>query len=224
VGGGVAGLMTEGSQQVNAECDERRRGASDERQADVAAHAAVLAAEARTQVLEHVHVRQRVDLDGRSLANLAQASERVDTVNVHGARAADALAARSAEGERRVHLVLHLDQRVEHHRSAIVQVDLVLLHLRLCARVRIPAVDGECFEVSGRRGGARPLQQARGRRPPQRWRAQAAEGPLHLLRRLDVLMATTAEAWPNGAAFAKFGSTAPSTPPTHGVELSVVPS
>ena len=106
---------------------------------------------ARTQILEDVHVRQRVDLHLSGVRDLAKAGERVGAVDVHRARAADALAARAAEGERRVHLVLHLDQRVEHHRAALVHIHLVVLHLRLGARVRVPAIDGESFPVAGGR-------------------------------------------------------------------------
>jgi len=64
-------------------------------------------------------VRQRVDLGrlGRVAVDPAQAGERVDAVNVHRARAADALAARAPERQRRVDLVLNLDQSVEHCRE-----------------------------------------------------------------------------------------------------------
>ena len=96
-------------------------------------------------------MRQRVDLHLSGVGDLAKAGERVGAVDVHRARAADALAARAAEGERRVHLVLHLDQRVEHHRAALVHVHLIILHLRLGARVRVPAIDGESFPVAGGR-------------------------------------------------------------------------
>ena len=50
------------------------------------------------------------------------ASQRVDTVNVHGARAAHALAAAATERQRRVLLVLDLDQCVQHHGRAPVWV------------------------------------------------------------------------------------------------------
>ena len=138
---------------------------------------------ARTQVLEHIHVRQRVDLDV-AVTDLAQASERVRAVHIHGARAADALAAGAAEGEGRVHLVLDFDQRVEHHRPALIQVDLVVLHFRLRARVRIPPVDGECFHVAtafaGGRGAAEHAgsQRSHRRQLARRGAEQAAHGDL----------------------------------------------
>lgn len=66
------------------------------------------------EVLDDVHVRERVDLGvrrGRAV-DAAEARERVLPVDVHRARAADALAAGAAEGERRVDLVLDFDERI----------------------------------------------------------------------------------------------------------------
>lgn len=53
------------------------------------------------------------------------------TINVHGAGSADSLSARATEGQGRVEFVLDLEDRVEDHRSALVHVDLVRLHVRL---------------------------------------------------------------------------------------------
>ena len=99
----------------------------------------------RHQVLDHRHVRQRVDsdlalatvLDGRG------AGQRVGTVDVHRAAAADALAAGTAKGQRRIDLVLDLQQRVQNHRAAAGQVHLVGVHARILAIVRTPAIDLE---------------------------------------------------------------------------------
>ena len=78
------------------------------------------------QVLHHRHMRQRVDRDvALHLVDRLEAGQRVGAVDVHGAGAADALAAGAAEGQRRVDLVLDLDQRVENHRPAGVEIDLV---------------------------------------------------------------------------------------------------
>ena len=55
-------------------------------------------------------------------------------VDVHGAGAADALAAGAAEGQRRIDLVLDPDQRVEDHRPAIVAVDVVGVDARVVRR------------------------------------------------------------------------------------------
>ena len=76
--------------------------------------------EVRHQVLDHRHVRQRVDLHlALDVVDGLGAGQRVDAVDVHRAGAADALAAGAAEGQRRIDLVLDLDQRVENHRPAL---------------------------------------------------------------------------------------------------------
>ena len=102
----------------------------------------------------------------------ARAGQRGAGTDVHRAAAADALAAGAAERERGVDLVLDFDQRVQHHRPALVQVDLVVLHAWSVAAVRVPAVDREGLHVGRRRGlGAahsRGGAQQRRRMPPQR--------------------------------------------------------
>lgn len=44
----------------------------------------------RDEVLDDIHVRQRIDRNALSFVNLAEASKRILTANVHCARAADA--------------------------------------------------------------------------------------------------------------------------------------
>lgn len=65
------------------------------------------------QILDHEHVGQGGDHGGGCILcvwlNLGQASEAVAAVDVHGAGAADALAARAAEGQGWVDFVLDLD-------------------------------------------------------------------------------------------------------------------
>lgn len=96
------------------------------------------------QVLDHEHVRQRRYGGGcRRRRNLGETSEAVAAINVHRAGAADPLAAGAAEGEGRVDLVLDLDERVQDHRPALLQVDLVVLQLRLRRVLRVPPVDLE---------------------------------------------------------------------------------
>jgi hypothetical protein len=53
----------------------------------------------------------------------------------------DAFAAGAAEGERRIDDVLNPDQRVEHHRPAIVEIDEVGVHAWVLPVVGIPAID-----------------------------------------------------------------------------------
>lgn len=135
---------------------------------------AVEVGEVRHQVLDHVHVRQRVDLGGLVdvRVDVADAGQRVDAVDVHGAGAAHALAARAPERQRGVHLVLDLQQRVEHHGRALVQVHLVVLHGGLLVGlVGVPAVHGEGLHALGERGGRgqrAQLPEGARRQPQQR--------------------------------------------------------
>mmetsp|Transcript_103943 Transcript_103943/g.299185 ORF Transcript_103943/g.299185 Transcript_103943/m.299185 type:complete len:253 (-) Transcript_103943:25-783(-) len=110
----------------------------------------------RHQVLHHVAVRQGLDLDGFGVGlDVEETGQAVFAVDVHGAGAADALAAGAAEGEGGVHLVLDLDQGVQNHRPARLQVDGVLLHEGLPHLVRVVAVDPESLRLHrGRREGA----------------------------------------------------------------------
>mmetsp|Transcript_10638 Transcript_10638/g.30389 ORF Transcript_10638/g.30389 Transcript_10638/m.30389 type:complete len:202 (-) Transcript_10638:58-663(-) len=66
------------------------------------------------QILDDVHMRQRVDLRCRLgvVIDVRQACQRVAAVDVHGAGSTDALAARSAECKRRVLLGFDLEERV----------------------------------------------------------------------------------------------------------------
>lgn len=108
-------------------------------------------------------VGQRVDLGVSLLLNAAKARERVDTVNVHGAGPADAFPARPPERQRRVHFVLDLDESIEDHGAAGIEVDLVRLQVRLlCRLIRVPAVDLEVLEVL-RLGGGRACLHLGGR-------------------------------------------------------------
>jgi hypothetical protein len=66
--------------------------------------------------------------------------------DVHRAAAADPLAARPAKGERRILLRLHLDQRVEHHRPAAVEIDLERVVARILAAVGIVTIHFERFD------------------------------------------------------------------------------
>lgn len=115
------------------------------------------------EILDDEHVGQRRDGGRRGRGgDLGEAGEAVVAVDVHGAAPADALAAAASEGERRVLLVLDLEQRVQHHRPAVGEVDLVVLEVRLRRRrVRVPPVDREGLHVGG---GARLRRRRRRRR------------------------------------------------------------
>lgn len=107
------------------------------------------------QVLDHEHVRQRRYGGGRRGGrNLSETSKAVAAVNVHRTGAADPLTAGAAEGEGGVDLVLDLDERVQDHGPALLQVDLVVLQLRLRWVLRVPPVDLERLQ-GGRVPGLR---------------------------------------------------------------------
>src|SRR6478672_1004221 len=98
--------------------------------------------EVRHEVLDHRLMRQRIDLH-RAILHVVHrpgAGQRVLAVDVHGAGAADALAAGAAEGQRRIDIVLDPDQAVQDHRAAIVGVDVIGVDAWILAVVRIPAV------------------------------------------------------------------------------------
>ena len=103
------------------------------------------------QVLDHGLMRQRIDLD-RAVLHVVHrlgAGQRVLAVDVHGAGAADALAAGAAEGQRRVDVVLDPDQAVQHHRPAFIGVDEIGVDAGVFAVVRIPAIDLELAGLAG---------------------------------------------------------------------------
>ena len=107
------------------------------------------------QVLDHLHVGQRVHFHvPLYLADPLDAGQGVDPVDVHGATAADPFPAGTAEGEGGIGLVLDLDQGVENHGAAIVEIDLEAVEPGIVVLVRVPAVDLEGLHLPGplRRG------------------------------------------------------------------------
>jgi hypothetical protein len=114
----------------------------------------------RHQVLDDLLVRQREDADVRAAAvgRRLGAGERVDTVDVHGARAAHTLAAGAAQREAAVLAILDVQQGVQHHRAAVAGVHLILLGTRRLVGLGIVAVDLE-HHLAGGRGGARLRRQ-----------------------------------------------------------------
>jgi hypothetical protein len=104
----------------------------------------------RNEILDNVGVRQWVDarLLSRVGRDAAQAGQCIDSVNVHGAAATDALSAAPSEGQSRVDLVLDSDQGVQHHRSGLVEVERVALHARLRrGLIGVPSVDLEGLDL-----------------------------------------------------------------------------
>src|SRR6185369_16014735 len=103
--------------------------------------------EVGNEILHYLHVRQRRDLDlALDLRNCGGAGEAVSSVHVHRTASANPLAAGTAEGQGGVDLVLDLDQSVEDHWPAFVEVDRVAVEARVRSAVRIVAIDFERLE------------------------------------------------------------------------------
>ena len=102
------------------------------------------------EILDDSHIGERIDRCRRAnLGNKSRAGQPVGAVHVHGAGAADAFPARAAECKRRIHLVLDPEQRIENHRSAIVEVDVESIEAGVRVEIGIVAID-----LSDRRSNA----------------------------------------------------------------------
>lgn len=107
----------------------------------------------RYKIFDDVHVRKGVDFDRCTglLVDTFQASQGIDAVNVHGTATADSFSTAPSEGQGGVEFVFDLDQRIEDHRPAFLQVDRVRLQARFLTRlVRVPAIDRELLGFRGR--------------------------------------------------------------------------
>ncbi len=104
----------------------------------------------RDQILDHRHVRQRIDLHvALDLLHSIKAGQRVDPVDIHRAGATDAFAAGPAEGQGRIDLVLDLDQRVQNHRPAGIHVDEIGVDTGVLSVIGVPAIDLELADIGG---------------------------------------------------------------------------
>jgi hypothetical protein len=74
------------------------------------------------------------------LGDARDAREAVPSVDVHRVRSTHAFAARAAKRERIV-LRLHLDERIEQHAIGVLELHVVVLHVRALVLVRVVAVD-----------------------------------------------------------------------------------
>ena len=73
-----------------------------------------------------------------------QASQSIYSINIHRTAATNALSATPSERQCRIHLVLDPNQRIQHHRAGLVQIQCIGLHPRLGGRlIWIPTVDME---------------------------------------------------------------------------------
>jgi len=106
--------------------------------------------EIRDDIFDDICVRERVDL-GLLLGvcrNAAQTSQSIDTINVHRTASTNALSATPSEGQGGIDLILNSDQRIQHHRTRLLQVQSIALHARLrCWLIGIPSVDVERLDL-----------------------------------------------------------------------------
>ena len=120
----------------------------------------------RNKVLDDGQVRQRVDLDiALDAVDRERACKRIAAINIHRAGAADSLATRTAKCQRRVNLVLDLDQRVENHRPAVIHIHLVSINTWIVSGGWIVAINGELPDIS-RTFGRRKVLAFRNARVP----------------------------------------------------------
>src|SRR5690606_2607692 len=91
---------------------------------------------------------QRIDLHiALALINALRAGKRVPAINIHGAGTANAFAAGTAESQRLIDFVLDLDEGVENHRPAFVEIDFIGVDARIGIVIRRPAIDAETLDV-----------------------------------------------------------------------------
>src|SRR5262249_11001161 len=93
-------------------------------------------------------MRQRIDADvAFDLVDELEAGERVAAIDIHRTGAAYALAAGAPKGQRRIELVLDLDEGVEDHRPAGVEIDLEAVEPRILPVLGVPTVDLEGLDA-----------------------------------------------------------------------------
>lgn len=95
-------------------------------------------------------MRQRIDLDGAlDVVHTLGAGKRVRAIDIHGAGTANAFTARTAQRQRRVDLVLDIEQTVQNHRTTIVTIDIIGIDTRIFVVIRRPAIDAEFRDTGG---------------------------------------------------------------------------
>jgi hypothetical protein len=83
-------------------------------------------------LLDHRHMRQGIDLDGAGrVIHALGAGQGIEPVDIHRARAANALAAGAAQSQGGVDLVLDPEQAIQNHRATIVQIDEIGIDARI---------------------------------------------------------------------------------------------
>jgi len=81
-------------------------------------------AHVRDQILQDVHVRKRIYFGGSLgvVINVGETRQSVASLNVHGAGTTDSFTATSAKGETGILFVLDLDEGIQNHGTAIIQI------------------------------------------------------------------------------------------------------
>src|SRR5699024_8030687 len=99
----------------------------------------IQAAEIADQILDHGQVRQRRQANraAAQITDVSDAGQLGGAVDVHGAGAAHAFAAGAAHGDGGVDFVDDLQDGIEHHRPAVVEIDFVAAHARASVGGRI---------------------------------------------------------------------------------------
>ena len=103
----------------------------------------------RDQVLDHRLMRQWRDGDdfGRHLIPAARAGNCIVSANIHCAGPANALTARATEGQRRIDLILDVDQDIQDHRATIGNVHEEAVPAGLFSVFRTVAIDAELAQI-----------------------------------------------------------------------------
>lgn len=109
----------------------------------------------RDEILDHGHVRKGINPEGPlHVIEALQAGQRVGAINVHCARAANALTAGAAKRQSRIDFVLDLNEGIENHRPTSRTINPVSIKPRIARLLGIPTVDLNLFPIAG---SARPV-------------------------------------------------------------------
>merc|ERR1740123_2167830 len=80
------------------------------------------------QVLHNIGVWQRLDFNGlRTRLNVKKTSKAIFAIDIHGTRSANSFTARTPESECRINLIFDLDESIQDHGAALLQIYGVLL-------------------------------------------------------------------------------------------------
>ena len=106
------------------------------------------AAHVGNQILDDGEMRQRINADiAAKICNARGAGQRVQPLDIHGARPAHPLAAGAAKRQGWIDLVFDFQQGVEHHRPAIIQIKRINIKTWWILFFRIIAIDMKFLEA-----------------------------------------------------------------------------